>query len=406
MATALSRATDNARKAIIIFIIFAIFTFIAQFIGDLIKPGTVTGPVTGTSSGYKNADNLLGDIPAPKVNSITLAEGTKASFALANSGVLPVMPPTVNVYEIQEPRVSFGDEEIAAKAAARFGLTDADKRANLSANKLLWQNSSFSRTFTYTEIEHIYDFKASYTTDSSAQNRESLLTAAEYSQQAPNIISKVVGANTAFTGGKSRIDFINVSGQNTFTSADADKARYARIAVYKSIESTSIRQGYQPGANEKNPAVVVNSEVHKYNYLDAPIVAVVQGKLEKSETDFLSFDYREYFYGKSGVYPLISSEQAWNNIQANKGYLYWLKKQTDNTFSAQEKLNVLTFDVDTTKVRVIYMEPDAWVENEPWTHYVQPFYIFEGTAILQGGIRADFAFLTEAITYIPGVAQK
>ena len=407
MATALSRATNNARKAIIIFIIFAIFTFVAQFVGDLIKPATGTGPAIGTSSGYKNIDNALGaQIPQPQVNSITLADGTQAQFGLANSGVLPKMPPTVNVYEIQQPRFFLLDDDNAAKTASRFGLKASDKRPKLSENILLWQNSSLSRTFTYNKSDHIFNFKASYTLDSSATNRENLVTAADYATSAPNIVSTLVGSNIAFSGAHSRIDFLNVSGQSNFTSAEPDKARYARIAVYKNIEASSLKQGYTPAAGDKNPAVIMNAEVHKYNYLDAPAVAVVQGKLDKSETDYLSFDYKEYSYGNVGIYSLISSEDAWGNIQNNKGYLYWLKKQTDNTFSPQEKLNVLTFDVDATKVRVIYIEPDAWVENEPWTHYLQPFYIFEGTAILQGGIRADFAFLTEAMASTSYVAQK
>ena len=397
MATALSRATDTARKAIIVFIVFAIFTFIFQFISDSLRNIPVGPIITGKTSPYVSANSALNLIPRPEVTSLTLAEGTKASFSLAATGKLPLLPEVINIFEITEPHEDFGSALSGTNTALRLGFKQEDEKERLADDILFWQNNTKTRSMQYNKVDQEWNFQAVYGRDPATTTLQRLESKEYYLSKAPSLISQLSLANSYFASAKSRVDFINVSSQAKFTmELNPGKARYARVALYKRVESATLNANYRPGPTE-TPVTAIFSEVRKYNYLNGPSNFVVQGKAEKPEVDTLSFDFKDYRYGAMGVYPVITPEEAWNNIQNNKGYLYWIRKEGQDIFVVTEQLKVLKFDVDTTTVRTIYIEPDQWEQNKPWTHFLQPFYIFEGVATLEGGTKAEFAFIIEAL---------
>lgn len=372
--------------------------FVADFILKNLAAGPSTTPTPIFANAYKPANNKFGKIPRPQVTTIALAPGTTASFSL--SAKLPKFPSQMNVLKILKPQEQFQSVPTARKAASVLGFKTTDERNRLTEDLLFWQNDAKTRSLKYEKVKQEWLFEVIYARDTAAQTARQLLSKAEYQSAAPSLISQLGLNSTGYSGASSRVDYVSVtSGQNFKNEIDATKARFARIALYKKVEAVSLADNYKPAPTDPNPAVTIFAEVRKYNFLDAPAVFIVHGDLQKSETDILGFKSDEYIYSSDvGIYSIITPEKAWDNIQANKGYLIWLRPEGTNIFDKPQQLSIAEFVVDVNTVRLIYIEPDDWIADQPWTQFLQPFYIFEGIATTTDSKKAEFAIIIEALS--------
>ncbi|KXK26506.1 MAG: hypothetical protein TR69_WS6001000510 [candidate division WS6 bacterium OLB20] len=397
MASSLTKSTDLVRKLIVFFIIFAIFVFIFDFILALISPEERDTPLPRRDNkGYVEANNALGTIPRFPVRSLTLAPDTRASYALTSA--LPEFPPTVNVYRIDRPTETFLSVPNALKTAAALGF-DPDQYQNTSDDVLFWSTPNSTRTLTYNKVLEDWLLEVNLATDPAAQlDDKELVTIQDfYKQAAVGIIGSLGPESGMFSTDTVRVDYIDIDASGNYTRfVQPTDARYARVALFKALESSSLVENYQPREGEV-ASRPVTSEVRKTAYMSAPAELVLQGSADEPDEDILSYKYREFLPADKGVYTLINPETAWNNVQANLGYLYWLRPEDRDVFDPYEQVVVTRFDAQPEKTRIIYLEPDNWDPNLPYTQFLQPFYIFEGIARLQDGREAEFAFIVEAL---------
>ncbi|MFQ5492733.1 MAG: hypothetical protein ACE5DX_01060 [Candidatus Dojkabacteria bacterium] len=397
MASQLTRSTSLARKAVIGFIVFAIFTFICQFILDLVDEGIKTTPTPSDPAAYLKVDNALGDIPRPVITSLTLESGTQASYALDEAGRLPDSPPVINVYEILEPRETFGSTQRGRSMAEVLGFPRQETR--LADDILFWENRTLTRSLSYHKVLQEWNYDVTIATDSATSQFVPLKSEQGfYTSKASGLLSNLGISNANFSNKFNRVDFINFSNGVMSRVLDPEDGRYARISLYKSVESSTLAPNYKPDREDESPPETVVSEVRKYDFLSGPANFIVQGTAETPSTDYVHLDFKDYTYGESGVYQLISPQQAWLDIQANLGYLIWLRPEDIDVFGEFGQYRVVEFNVLVDSVRVIYIEPDEWKTREPWTHYLQPFYMFEGFATLDDGRQAEFAFIVNALS--------
>lgn len=398
VASSLSKSTDLARKFIIFFIVFVIVVFVFDAFLQLLTPSTT--PPSGidvSSTGYLPADNLFGQLPKQAITAIPISPDTRAEYALTS--ILPSFPQVANVYKLLRPAETFGSVPRAINAANRLGF-EGESFRNTSENVLFWGTNNNTRTLTYNKVieDWIYNVDTLKDPIGNLPNKNLELDKNFYQLRAGSLMNQLGLGDNYFNQANSRVDFVNrnVEGQLSPVLRAID-ARYVRIALYKTIESASLRENYKPEENDDNPSQTILSDIRKQSYIEAPAVFLIQGKGDNLNEDIIQFKHRQFDIGERAVYVTITAEQAWNRIQANQGYLYWLRPQDKNPFTSSESVRVTRFDALPEKTKIIYIEPDSWEANIPSTQFLQPYYMFEGIAKLEDGREAEFAFVIEAL---------
>ena len=391
MATSLSKATGFTRKALIVFGILAIISIFFQIIGSGGNIGpTPSVPFGVAPTGFKFADYALGKLPHAQLSSFTLAPNTKAKYAL--DGKLPSFPNITNAYTLKKPRERLGNADRARKVAAILGFSNIETRTE--GNVLIWEVVNRTRTLTYDKVLDKWNLKLAEKDPAFAAKKGINQDPGYYdSAKLINLITASLQINNRYFS-KAAIQnyYINILGPEVYQSVTgSDQASYIKSSVFKSLESASFL------VVTNNDFTGINSEVRKPDYLNGVANVIVQGNLEKPQEDILDFNYHEFEYDKVGVYPSLTVEEAYNNIQANKGVLYWLHLKDQSVFTAYQELNIMEFRINVAKTRIVYIEANEWLDEEEWTHYLEPYYLFEGTALVADGSEAEFAFLTEAI---------
>lgn len=360
------------------------------------KPGIV-GSLDKAVAAYLQADLVFGKLPKPDIDTLTLAPETKALFSISDNKTLPDFPPTGNVYLIEKNKEKLGDADSARATAVKLGFEQEESR--IVDELLLWESPGITRTLTFNKTIKEWSYSINFEKDQAGINKIPLMQEEGYYSSLQNsLLSNISIKIPEFQNGSSRIDYIALDENGKYIETpDANTGSYARIALYKLMEVSSLKENYRPNSSDEIIFQEVLADVRKLDYLNAPAVFVVQGEAEKPIEEYISFDLKEFNYGAKGVYPLMSAEEAWDNVQQNKGYLNWLRPQDVDLFSDYKPLNIREFKADSERTSLIYIDPDERNSVEDWTHYLQPFYLFEGVAIVDDGRKAEFAFLIEAI---------
>lgn len=402
MSSKLNKATSKARKGLIIFLIFAISTFVVTFVTDFVTGPTPTpAPNKTNASAYLPPDQKLGLIPKPKLSSLPVPEGSISTFSLIDRTTLPELPPVANIYVINKPREKLGNTQTGRKVATNLGLPNLE--TTIADSTLFWQTPDTIRSLTYNkQLEKwIYqlDLQKEQITTEDAEKNKINTSAGFYNLKGISLLGSLGIQDNYFTQASSRVDYINIhKSTGKITTANTPRlAEFVRIAQYKSIEASTLRDDYEPKTDEAIKTVYT-STIRKLDYLDAPAVIITRGNTDRLVPQLTSFNYHKFNYGTRGVYKLLTSTEAYLKIQSGLGKLYWLKINNQDPFSTYEPLPVLEYKIDGAKTSIVYLEPEEWSEAEQWTNYLQPYYFFEGTAILRDGRDANFTLILPALS--------
>lgn len=399
MASSLTRSTNFVRKAVIGFVIFAILVIVLQGIYTfLTREDDIPEPITINRTGYVAADNEFGQLPKPELSSLTLASGTRASFSIAGNLRLPEFPPVVNIYRIEPLREKLGDADRARRTAELLGFSRQESR--LENNILIWENTSLSRTLTYDKVNHKWDFNVNLQKDSIASLSKIIKPDPGYYESfGSSLLSNVSISTNNYIGGNNRVDYValnTATGEiiNAIDKADAD---YVRITLFKQLESATLKENYNPRADEV-PSKTQLSDVLTRDYLNGSAEFIIQGDATAPEEDYISFEIMDYSFDEDfAVYDAITAEAAWDLVQANQGYLIWLKPEEEDPFAPYQQQSVKEFQANANATEIVYIEPKTRSAENESTHYLYPYYRFTGFAFLDSGERADFAFVVPAI---------
>ncbi len=402
MASRLSKATKHARKGLIIFLIFAIATFVFRFIFELTgeddsqRPGATIDTSTGP---YLARDGNLGKIPRPNIKRLQLSPNSSPTTSIIDQQILPEKPDTVYVYYYNKPREKLGNTAKGRSVANRLNFTSLERL--VSDTELLWQSDDLSRTLTYDKLKDIWSYETDLTRETIPDDiRKNIATVREtdyYEETGIDVISKLGLRDHNFNRGESRIDYINIVNSEIKSAPSPSTSQFVRIAQHQNILASKTSDRYRPEEGEVLKTDML-ATIRKPDYLNGSATMIVRGEVTNLVPYLVNFDYTQLNIGDSGIYKMLSVTDAYVRIQAGEGILYWLKLINTNPFSDYEPLAVLEFEIDASKTQVIYIEPYEWIESEPWTNYLQPYYLFEGIAILEDGREADFAVILPALT--------
>lgn len=398
MASRLNKSVKIARKGLILFLLFALCTFILQFTLESINPTDPkdTGLTPPTSDLYELATSSFGPIPKPEITSLPIDPATSPSYGLSERTSFPEFKKVFRVYQINKPQDQLGNTTKARLVADKLGFDTGEQI--IDDNLLYWENTGQIKTLFYNKLFDDWKFKINL-------NREILPIAerADYAISLDPTSYQTVGTRlltelnfklTDFTQPYSDIHFVNYDNQgNLIEKTSPKQTDLVRIGLFKRIIST----GFKPDISINNNSVPEYSTVRKLTYSKAPVTFVVRGQGSKTDKDIVEFQYQEFKYGNSSGYPGVTPLEAWQFVQRGEGKIIWLLPEDKGFLDNYERVGVNAFTVEADKTEIIYLEPETWNDNDLWTHFLQPFYLFKGKALLTNGKVAEFAIIIEAL---------
>lgn len=397
----LNKTTNIARKALIVFLVFAISTFLFQFIFESTdKQPERFIPTPLPKSPYLSADKKLGEIPLPEITSLPTNPDSKITYSIQDQAILPDFPEAINIYEINKPREKLGNNAKGSRVATKLSLPSVGRV--IKDNVTLWQSPDTSRSLTYDKLLEQWNYETDLTKEVLDIKDKSELKINPntdfYDKQGLSILSSLTLTDNYFNKGKGKTTFIDYNQVHNIISTVANPkyANYVFIRQYKSILLSKLTDNYQ-STKDQIPYTDVEADIRNIDYNAGIVNIIARGNAEKLVPDIVYFHYRQLHYGEKGTYNALSSKDAFLKLQKGEGILYWLKLKGEDPFSKHTPLSTLEYKVNADKVSIIYIEPEDWIESSTWTHYLQPYYLFEGTVLLTDGREADFATILPAL---------
>ncbi len=401
MGSRLSKATNVARKGLIVFLIFAISTFLFRFLfGITESTSSAVKPTPVPKSPYIVANQKLGKIPYPQKPSLPLNTESNPTYSILDQAVLPEFPEVFNVYVINKPREKLGNASKGPRVASNLKL-DTNGRV-IADNTTLWQSEDTIRSLTYNKLLEHWDYRTDLTKENFNQEITTNLKLSTipgfYDNKGVEILNLLSLSDSYFAKAGSRVSYINLDTKtDTISSATSPKlAKFVYIRQNKKILTSELDPNYKPTKGEI-ALTNLESEVRVPDYNSGVVNIIARGSIEGLVPDLVNFQYNQLNYGDRGIYQSLNSKDAFLKLQSGEGILYWLNLKGEDPLSEHKPLSILEFKINAQKTAIVYMEPEAWEESLPWTNFLQPYYLFEGDAILTDGREANFATLLPAL---------
>jgi len=394
-STKMSKLADTAqktRKYLIYFAIFAVTVIAVQKTYQLISGPD--DPVGNRNTAYKPADNAFGPITYPEIPTLTLADGTKATFSI--SGQFDPSPNSVNIYKVDIPRETLGNVSTAQQLAQNLNIT-IDYQT-VDQTKLVWQTND-KRLLEYNKVSK--DVRYINLGLKPADIKPEIINTEEIDRVLNSVVSlfKV----TTIPGRSSTKTFLKADNESYLTSTIPEKSDFIREEYFISLEASSLRpqKEGQKETQKTTDAQPINGKIYRANSQEGYLSVIVanrdfdnaQSRVTDTVGNIREFNLKQFTItaGTVGTYNLKTKEEAWQDVKDGKASLRSLVRQGSDPLQAYNPLKVKRFIADPQKSELGYFLP------EDWTGYIYPIYIFRGTAELDNGVTANFVFYAKAI---------
>ncbi|NCS32182.1 hypothetical protein GW793_01690 [bacterium] len=299
---------------------------------------------------------------------------------------LPASPGIVNVYPILKAPYGFLSEDRAKNLAATFGFNGDPQKLSTtenvwtSPNKTLKVNAQ-SLNFTY---EYNYGADTSVFVGSSFSSRS----------QIESIANTVFSQHGIFGGfaddlanSKRDINLLTYKNQRFTPTSLISDATAARIDLSRDPVTYAI-------GNLELTIPFVSP-----NYIEGLTNTVVTNKgttTENPGTQTLLFSHTHWKFQRdlATTYPIITSQQAWENIQQSpQSFIVYVGNSSlgplDSFGGTPEIQEIITHDS-----YLAYLNP--YVESD----FIQPVWVFTGVATLSSGGTIDW------VAYVPAISPE
>ena len=411
----LSKTVNTTRKIIIGFIIFVIIVLGIQFASQEIEKNKTT-----ISSVIKNSPYLFPNKDSSAYSrfnliSKTLKENVVPEFSKV--GFWPKTFDSVNVYKIKEKKVTLSSIEQAQKISEKFNLKQNYEK--LDTNTYRWTNIPNTRILEFNRLNHEIKFRrdliiAAKTPISIELSREELI------QSTISLVEGLGLGNEDVKFETGRVDYVALNSDRSFRSIPTTEgAQFARVTLFKKIEGVSlagndrvitssgtntyISTSIQPQDGQTSEvASTVLAEIRRPDVFEGGITLFLNGNASKIghivQIDYIPFEYKNNF----DTYAVMEFEQAFEKIKSGDiaSNLMYIAKTDSDIFEPYSEQGVLSFSIDASKARLIYIETDDYSFLDPsqkWNAQIYPYYWFEGLAALENGDEATFIFLVDPI---------
>jgi len=282
-------------------------------------------------------NTVFGVINNPEIKNTTTSAGLK--FKLDTIEGRPVTATrSANVYFLTPPTTKFGYRDKISNIAAELGFNNIDSYS-LNANKAEFNEAGRSLSVDITNFD--FDFKYDYKNDESLFTRSIIPTTQEAVQKAEDVLKSLRRFSVEFDTSLTKTNYF-------FFNSD----KKIIVPVARNIDANIAEVNFFRGQVDGIPTVLRRFP-DSNNYIT----------LVASERDYIPIEAHIHFFERSqsqtGMYPVISGEQAFQALESGKGIVL-----VDTDKNNKNKI--------IKKMYVGYYEPDVYFE------YLQPVYVFEG----------------------------
>jgi len=375
MATQLKKTTYQVKR---FFLYFALFVVIVFFIDYIFRGGIIEPPVDPVwDPNYPKPDNFMKLIPKPQITSINATTGnagivSKKPLAFPTA---PAIPPVVYVYKINAEREFLNDDKLGKDAAAALGLPSDYSVLN---NVMNWESEDGNKTFIFDRFQRYYKFRINQLplTTMITTDKDTAIQKAMAVLQLLKIQDDLLDARSSYAD----LAFRAPDGSLT---TKTENYNCVKVALNKNIKLID------PITN-KIDATYATIRRFSYNKgIGTLLLKEYTKKTQELLTDLIELEFKSLTYEKElntneyirGIYQIMTPDEAFQELEVNRGFLYRLHLVGDNYLANDQlKFEVASYVVDPTLTKIIYIEPDNRNPEIPWTTYLQPYYLFEGTA--------------------------
>ena len=383
----LMEVTTNARRAVVGCLVFIVLIIGYQALRDrFINPPIVT---PGVSDPYLSANNLFGkELPALSLQSLSLAPSeTQLEYGVENR--FGDFPTNVNVYKVSKPREKFGTVETAEEIAGRLGF--AGPFAKTTETELQWRSAT--RTLTFDKVLKRWKYETNYSTDENAQKEHKINPDKEiYEVGAKTVLSSIGIIMDELERSSAEVYFMNLDGGQLKEVASPSSADFVQVQLFwQRVAATPKERIVVGGETVPNEASPVMGNVYRENPVLGSATMILSDNGTSSE-NLYGFEMTQWEIDPvSGIYPIITPEEAWDKVQKGEAYLRQLTKNGKSPLGLHEPLVVRRFVTSNEDVSIGYFESTEYSE------YQLPIYVFKGRAEMADGTEGEFVFYVDAL---------
>ena len=393
MSTRLSRTTAFARK----FLFFGIIAIVVLTTTQLItyKPVTVKPTIrpSGTSTtqdGCTAPDSKYSSLPAIKIKSLSLSPGTKAIFSADRSTAkFPTFPSSAYVYKLSKIYEKLDDVDTAKLVAQNLGFNS--NPTSSTDGSLTWSNQNETKFLAFDKAKFSWNMSTDF-------NKYELTMLGDktdvYQKLNESVIMSISLINKSYSTTEAEYTYIVRKNDNSLANVgNLLQANILSTNYYKVLPLATC-EGSGSSRETTHTSRIISPE-----YLDQSLNVQLSGSNLNIAESLVSLKMREFELATedAAIYPTITMAEAFLLLQTNKGILYWLLPDNGNIFSKYEEQKVKEFRIATDSTKIVYLEPQQYIENDESTQYYQPYYQFVGQATLENDKMANFIFLVRAL---------
>jgi len=336
-----------------------------NFLRDLyrqINPPPVSPPTAG-----------FGKLPALHLPALPI-KGTPSYFLETATGELPTFPDRAEVVAMQEIKITPLGEQRAKELAKKF---DFGGEGELSADKkaVIFKDVVDKRTLTVNLTSQNFTLTTDITHIQTTIPKGSALTGGEVIKEAQEFLNRNGLLKGGFGEGRQATQAHKVEGGGVKDAISVSEGQFTRVDFFRNLTGVS---------------------ANSFSILPPkPQIGLIQVwitsglKPEINNILYLSYTMWEINKEKVETYPLRPVAEAWEEVKKGRGVAEVLLQGT----SPLDPYTPLT--LKTVSIRKVEL---AYFDDPLWQKYLQPIYVFTGSAKTDNGKDTTFVTYTSAIS--------
>lgn len=359
----LNEAARYTKRLIAYFLIFLVLYIFAENLYkgfSIIYNRTFPEPPTPPSISF-------GKITQPKITTLPIdLSNTEFRKELTIVG-FPETPRVMYVYELEKPFISVAKEERFKNIALKLGFPQQAKK--ITDTRRLWENPATQQSFTAEIFKQTYQLKtdynfleSNYSSGNSPINQKAVETARNFLQLMGDYSEEIKLAKYNTQG-------VTISEGILKQSDTPYREMFKLVTVQPEQIAYTTKEANGNGkiidVETRMPVFFPNPNTSNISILAAPDSPL---KIEKA----VEANYT--YYRTSGIksyYPVITAEEAWNELIANRASITSIKKEGSDYFANSDLVQNIE-KIDIREIVLGYYMPTDFVEH------LQPIYVFKG----------------------------
>lgn len=360
-AIAIRRSVILSIIGLIVLIILAVSFNLLRDLWYKLNPPPELPPTTG-----------FGKLPPLQLPSLSI-KGTPTYLLETATGELPTLPDRTEVVAMKKIQPSPLGEQRAKDLAKKFdfggeGELSADKKAiifkDVIDKRTLTVNLT-SQNFTLTtDLDHIQK----------TIPKGSALTSAEAIKEGQNFLNRTGLLKGEFSEGRQTTQVHQVDGGKVKDAISVSEGQFTRVDFFRNLTGIS--------ANSY-PILPANPQIGLIQiWITSGLKPVINNTL------YLSYTVWEIDKERVETYPLRPVAEAWEEVKQGKG-IAALLLEGGSPLDPHTPLTLKTISVQ--KVELTYFDDTFW------QRYLQPIYVFSGSAKTDDGKEVTLAAYIQAV---------